>query len=82
MSLSLACLRASFKHISHGSLALLFMVIASLNLTSFTCVLEFVLNPNLHLWDTVLGLDWSRQHQIAEISPLVLSLERSEGLGE
>jgi len=29
------------------------MVTASLNLTSFTCVLEFVLDPNLHVCDAV-----------------------------
>jgi hypothetical protein len=58
------------------------MVTASLNLTSFTCVLEFVVEPDLHLCDAVLGLDWSRQCQIAEMSPLVLSMERLEGLGE
>jgi hypothetical protein len=51
------------------------VVTASLNLTSFTCVLEFVLDPNLHLCDTVLC-------QNAEMLPLVLSLERLEGLGE
>ena len=55
------------------------MVTASLNLTSFTCVLEFVVDPNLHLCDALLGLDWSWQCQIAEMSPLVLSMER---LGE
>ena len=36
------------------------VVTASLNLMSFTCVLEFVLDPSLHLCDAVLGLDWSR----------------------
>jgi hypothetical protein len=51
------------------------MITASLNLTSFTCILEFVLDPSLHL-DAVLGLVWSRQCQNAEMLPLVLSLER------
>ena len=52
------------------------MVTASLNLTLFTCVLEFVVDPNLHLCDALLGLDWSWQCQIAEMLPLVLSMER------
>jgi len=58
------------------------MVTSSLNLTSFTCVLKFILDPNLHLCNTVLGLDWSRQCQNAEMLPLVLSLEHLQGLGE
>jgi len=58
------------------------VVSASLNLTSFTCVLEFVVDPSLHLCDAVLGLDWSQQCQNAEMLPLVLSLECLEGLGE
>ena len=58
------------------------VVSASLDLTSFTCVLEFVLDPSLHLCDAVLGLDWSRQCQNAEMLPLVLNLEHLEGLGE
>ena len=58
------------------------VVSASLDLMSFTCVLEFVLNPSLHLCDTVLGLDWSQQCQNAEMLPLVLNLEHLEGLGE
>jgi len=56
------------------------VVTASLNLTSFTCVLEFVLDPSLHLCDAVPGLDWSQQCQNADMQPLVLSLERLEGL--
>ena len=52
------------------------VVFASLNLTSFTCVLKFVLNPSLHLCNAVLGLDWSRQCQNVKMLPLVLSLER------
>ena len=58
------------------------VVSASLNLTSFTCVLEFALDPSLHLCDAILGLDWSQQCQNAEMMPLVLSLEHLEGLGE
>jgi hypothetical protein len=56
------------------------VVSASLNLTSFTCVLEFVLDPSLHRCDTVLGLDWSWQCQNAETLSLVLSLECLDGV--
>jgi len=58
------------------------VVTASLILTSFTCVLEFILDPDLHLCDVVLGLDWSRQCQIAEMLPLVRGLECLDGVGE
>jgi len=36
------------------------VVSASLNLASFTCILEFALDPSFHVCDTVCGLDWSR----------------------
>jgi hypothetical protein len=51
------------------------IVTASLNLMSFTCILKFVLDPNIHLCDAVLC-------QNVEMLPLVLSLECLEGLGE
>ena len=50
------------------------MVVSTpLNLTLFTCVLEVVVDPSLHLCDTVLD---------TEMLPLLLRLERLEGLGE
>ena len=79
--LSTRFLQTHISRQSRSSLVQL-VVTASLNLTSFTCVLDFVVDPSLHLCDAVLGLDWSQQCQNADMQSLVLSLEHLEGLGE
>jgi len=55
-------------------------VSACLNLTSFTCVLEFVVDPALEQCDVVLGLDWSRQCQVAGMMSLAACLPRLDGI--
>ena len=57
-------------------------VTASLNLMSFTCVLEFLFDPSLQTCDAVLGLDWSCQCHNLEMQCFVDNLKHVEGLGE
>jgi hypothetical protein len=58
------------------------VISASLNLTSFTCVVEFVLDPSLNFCDAVLGLDWSRRCHNVDMQCLAQGMERLEGQGE
>jgi hypothetical protein len=58
------------------------VISASLNLTSFTCVVEFVVDPSLDFCDAVLGLDWSQRCRNAEMLCLALGLECLERQGE
>jgi hypothetical protein len=44
-----------------------------LHLTSFTCVLEFVVDPALERCDVVFGLGWSRQCEVAGMLSLAVS---------
>ena len=57
-------------------------ITASLNLMSFTCVLELVLDPSLQTCDAILGLDWSRRCHDLQMQSLVQGLEHVEGLGK
>jgi len=50
------------------------IVSACLHLVSFTCVLEFVVDPALEQCDIVLGLDWSRQCELAGMLSLAVCL--------
>lgn len=52
-----------------------------LQLTSLTCVIQFVIDPCLSSCDAVLGLDWIRQCQISEMWPLTMSIARLDKLG-
>ena len=56
-------------------------VSACLQLTSFTCIIKFVVDPCLNCCDAILGLDWSQQCQIAGMLPLTMSLARLDGFG-
>jgi hypothetical protein len=62
------------RHISSSAFET--TVTASLNLMSFTCVLNFVLDPCLHSCDALLGLDWSQRCGSVEMQSLVLNVER------
>ena len=56
-------------------------VSACLHLTSFTCVLEFVVDPALQRCDVVLGLDWFRQCEVASMLSLAVCLPRLDEFG-
>ena len=72
--------RHNFPHKSRCS-QLEMTVSACLNLTSFTCVLEFVVDSTLEQCDVLLGLDWSRQCHVAGMMSFAACLPRLHGIG-